>query len=43
MRLAWHAAGTYDRNDGSGGGNGGTIRFKHEAADPDNKGLLISA
>jgi len=41
MRLAWHAAGTYNKNDNSGGTNGSTMRFKLEAEDDANKGLSI--
>lgn len=40
-RLAWHAAGTFDRRDGTGGCNGGTMRFAPESSDPDNAGLSI--
>jgi hypothetical protein len=41
MRMAWHAAGTYDRRDGSGGSNGATMRYAPESSDPDNAGLSI--
>lgn len=40
-RLAWHAAGTFDRRDNTGGCNGATIRFPPESTDPDNAGLSI--
>eukprot|EP00747_Dinoflagellata_sp_TGD_P084827 gnl/TRDRNA2_/TRDRNA2_162664_c0_seq2.p1 gnl/TRDRNA2_/TRDRNA2_162664_c0~~gnl/TRDRNA2_/TRDRNA2_162664_c0_seq2.p1 ORF type:complete len:612 (+),score=119.09 gnl/TRDRNA2_/TRDRNA2_162664_c0_seq2:64-1899(+) len=39
IRLAWHSSGTYDKNDGSGGSNGATMRHSLEASDPENAGL----
>lgn len=41
VRLAWHASGTYDQRDNSGGSNGATMRFDPEASDDANKGLHI--
>lgn len=41
VRLAWHAAGTFDKRDGSGGCNGATMRFAPESSDPANAGLSI--
>lgn len=40
-RLAWHAAGTFDSRDGTGGCNGATMRYEPESTDPDNAGLSI--
>lgn len=39
VRLAWHASGTYDKSDNSGGSNGATMRFSTEANDGANAGL----
>ena len=41
VRLAWHAAGTFDAADSSGGSNGATMRFEPEASDGANAGLSI--
>jgi catalase (peroxidase I) len=35
------ATGTFNRHDGTGGSNGGTIRFEPESTDPANAGLHI--
>ena len=40
-RVAWHASGTYDARDGTGGSDGGTMRFEPEKSDPANAGLGI--
>ena len=42
LRLAWHAAGTYDKSDNSGGSNGATMRFEPESSDDANNGLDIA-
>lgn len=39
MRLAWHASGTYDKETGTGGSNGATMRFSPEAGHGANAGL----
>jgi cytochrome c peroxidase len=39
VRLAWHAAGTYSKADGSGGSNGATMRHAAEASHGANAGL----
>ncbi|KAH2920416.1 heme peroxidase, partial [Aspergillus fumigatus] len=31
VRLAWHASGTYDKETGTGGSNGATMRFAPES------------
>lgn len=41
LRLAWHASGTYDKSDASGGSNGATMRFPPESTDDANAGLGI--
>jgi len=39
IRFAWHCCGTYDAETGTGGSNGGTMRFPAEQNDPENAGL----
>jgi len=39
IRLAWHCCGTFKKEDGSGGSNGGRIRFSPEASYGNNAGL----
>jgi len=41
VRVAWHASGTYDDGAGTGGSDGGTMRFEPEHSDPANAGLFI--
>lgn len=36
VRLAWHASGTFDKNDNTGGSNGATMRFEPESTDGAN-------
>lgn len=42
VRLAWHAAGTFDKTDSTGGTNGATMRFAPESEDGANAGLSIT-
>lgn len=42
VRLAWHASGTYDKNNGTGGSDGATMRFNEEAQHGANAGLGIA-
>lgn len=43
IRLAWHSAGTYDAESGTGGtANGATMRFSPEKDDPENTGLDVA-
>eukprot|EP00056_Hartaetosiga_gracilis_P018782 m.11863 g.11863 ORF g.11863 m.11863 type:complete len:322 (+) comp7062_c0_seq1:145-1110(+) len=39
VRLAWHCSGTYDKNSGTGGSDGATMRFTPESTDGANAGL----
>jgi cytochrome c peroxidase len=39
LRLAWHASGTYDKETGTGGSNGATMRFYPEGGHGANAGL----
>ena len=39
VRLAWHASGTYDKETGTGGSNGATMRFSAEGSHGANAGL----
>eukprot|EP01050_Picozoa_sp_SAG11_P002015 SAG11_NODE_97_length_16960_cov_22.407405_9_plen_166_part_00 len=39
IRLAWHASGTFDKKDNTGGSDGATMRFKEEANHGANAGV----
>jgi cytochrome c peroxidase len=39
VRLAWHCSGAYDKETGSGGSNGATMRFAPESNHGANAGL----
>jgi len=41
VRNAWHASGTFDKSDSTGGSDGATMRFEPEASDKANVGLNI--
>lgn len=42
LRLAWHASGTYDKETGTGGSNGATMRFHPESNHGANAGLIAA-
>ncbi|KAJ3064751.1 hypothetical protein HDU98_011871 [Podochytrium sp. JEL0797] len=42
VRLAWHSAGTFSKQDGTGGSNGATMRFAPESTDDANAGLDVA-
>jgi len=39
VRLAWHCSGTFDKETGTGGSNGATMRFAPEGDHGANAGL----
>ena len=41
IRNAWHASGTFDKADSTGGSDGATMRFEPELSDRANVGLTI--
>lgn len=42
LRLAWHASGTFDKQTGTGGSNGATMRFAPESDHGANAGLIAA-
>ncbi|KAJ5804743.1 CAZyme family AA2 [Penicillium psychrosexuale] len=42
VRLSWHASGTYDKETGTGGSNGATMRFAPESDHGANAGLKVA-
>jgi len=42
VRLAWHASGTYDKKDGTGGSEGAKMRFPPESDHDANNGLYVA-
>lgn len=42
VRLAWHAAGTFNKHDGTGGSDGATMRFAPESEHGANAGLDVA-
>lgn len=42
VRLAWHASGTYDKESGTGGSDGATMRFSPESDHGANAGLHVA-
>ena len=42
VRLAWHCSGTYDKETGTGGSNGATMRFAPEGDHGANAGLAAA-
>lgn len=42
VRLAWHGSGTYDKETGTGGSNGATMRFHPESSHGANAGLIAA-
>lgn len=42
LRLAWHASGTFDKETGTGGSNGATMRFAPEGDHGANAGLVAA-
>lgn len=42
VRLAWHASGTYDKESGTGGSDGATMRFSPESEYGANAGLHVA-
>lgn len=42
VRLAWHCSGTFDKETGTGGSNGATMRFAPESDHGANAGLVAA-
>ena len=42
LRLAWHASGTYNKDDKTGGSNKATMRFHPESQHGGNAGLGVA-